>query len=139
MTPRDRTTDDKRRVGAAVNREVDLAAQNRSVLGHRRAVTRARRMALGGCRHIFQTVVNNFHRPSRFHRQQRRMARNHRGIIFFAPESASGLGLHHTDLVGRQIAQCHERFVHVVGALQRTPHRDSVLGSKAAITPLFSM
>src|SRR6266481_1581433 len=117
----------QRRVCAAINREVDLSAQNLSVLADRGAVTRARRMTLRSRRHAFQAVIDDFHRASRLHGEKRRVARNYRGIIFLASESAPGLSLHHTNFLCQQIAQRHQRLMYVIRTLQRTPHRNSLL------------
>ena len=48
-------------------------------------------------------------------------------IIFFAAERAAGLGLDHAHFVFRQIEDRAQRFVHVVRALQRAPHRYAAL------------
>ncbi len=54
-------------VGAAVNREVDLAAQDFTALADGGTMPRAGRMTLRGRRHVFQTVIDDFHRASRLH------------------------------------------------------------------------
>ena len=111
-------------IGPAINREVDLAAENFSIPAHGSAVASARRMPLRRSRHVFHAVVNNFHWPSRLHRQQRSMRGDHRRIFFLAAESASGLHLHDANFFRRQIAKGHQRFVNVIRTLQRAPHRD---------------
>ena len=126
----------QRRICAAINREVDFPTQNFSVLADRGAVTRARRMTFRSRRHVFQAVIDDFHRPSRLHGQKRRVARNDRGIIFLAAESAAGLSLHDTNFLCRQIAQRHQRLVYVIRTLQRTPHRDSLLAIEGRNHPV---
>ena len=58
-----------------------------------------------------------------FQRQQRRMRRDHRRIFFLAAESAARFRLHHANAIFRQTEQRHQRLVHVIRALQRSPHR----------------
>ncbi len=97
----------------------------------------ARRMALGGRGQIFHAVVDHLDRMAALHGQQRGMRRERRRIIFFAAEGAAGLGLDDADFVFRQIEDGEQRFVHVEGALQRTPDRDAavraVLGDDAVV------
>ena len=49
------------------------------------------------------------------------------GILFLAAEAAAGLHLDDADLLVRQVEQRRERFVDVVRALHRAPHRHAVL------------
>ncbi len=60
-----------------------------------------------------------------FQAKQRGMGREHRWIFFFAAEAAACFGLHHANAFLRQTKKLHERLVHVVRALQRTPDRDA--------------
>ena len=55
------------------------------------------------------------------------MAGEDGGIIFLATERAAGFSLDDAHLVFRQVEDAAQCFENVVGALQRTPHRDSVL------------
>ena len=105
-------------VGSAVDREFNFAAQNLSIFTHRRAMACPRRMPLGGGRHVFHAVVNEFHRSSTLDCQQRSVRRDHRGIFFFPAESPAGLHLHDANFVGRQAAQCHQSLVNIVRTLQ---------------------
>src|ERR1700676_3548745 len=114
-------------VSAAIDGELDFAAQDSPLFVDGRAMTRSRRVALGGGAHVLHTIVNNFHRVPGFHSQQRRMGRDHGGIFFFTSERASGFHLHHADLLFRKAAQDHQRFMNVVWTLQGTPDRDAVL------------
>ena len=118
----------KRRVRAAVNHEIDVHRHQLAVARDAGAMPRARRMALGGRHHVFRAVVNNFHGLPGLPRQKRRVPRDHRGIFFLAAESAAGLRLNHANFFRRQIEQWHERLVHVVGTLQRSPDRHAVRG-----------
>ena len=65
------------------------------------------------------------------------MAGEDRRIIFLAAERAAGFSLDHAHLVVRQIEYTAQRLEHVVGTLQRAPHRDSVfcavLGNDALV------
>ena len=85
-------------------------------------------MAFRSRRHIFHAVINNLHRLAGLHRQKRGVTGDHRRIILLASESAASFHLHDSNFFCRKTAQGHERFVNVIGALQRTPHRDSLLG-----------
>ncbi len=87
---------------------------------------RSRRMPLRRRRHIFHAVVDNFHGPAGFDREQRRMARDHGRVLFFSAECAARLHLHDANLVLGKAAQRHQRLVNVVRALQRTPDGDSI-------------
>ena len=81
----------------------------------------ARGMTLGSGRHVFHAVVDNLHRPSRFHGQQRGVAGDHRGIFFFAAKGPARLGLHHANAFRRQAGERYQSFEHVEGALHGTP------------------
>src|SRR5579871_4584296 len=59
----------ERGVGAAVNYEFDLSAQNFAFSGNGSAMPRARRMALGGGNHVFHSVVHELYRLAGFHRE----------------------------------------------------------------------
>ena len=85
-------------------------------------------MALGGRHHVFRAVVHNFHGLPGFPRQKRRVPRDHGGIFFLAAESAARFGLNDAEFFRREAEQGDERFVHVVGALQRSPDRHPIRG-----------
>ena len=56
------------------------------------------------------------------------MASNHRGVFFFSSESPTGFRLYDTHFFRREIEQRHQRLVHVIRTLHRTPHRNASLG-----------
>jgi len=85
----------KRFVRPAVECEINLHGQKFPLARDGRAVTRARRMPFRGRGHIFGAVVNHFHRLAGFQREQSSVARDHRGVFFFAAEAAAGLCLYH--------------------------------------------
>ena len=114
-------------VRAAVDREIDVHREQLAVARDGRAMPRARRMALRSGGHVFGAVVNNFHRLARFPRQQRGVARDHRRIFLLAAESAAGLRLHHAYFFRRANRTAPPARVHVVRALQRTPHGHAAL------------
>ncbi len=78
-------------------------------------------MALGGGGHVFHAVVDNFYGFARLHREKRGVGGDHRGVFFFAAESAAGFYLDDADAIGGQVEKFQESFVNVVGALERTP------------------
>ena len=90
----------------------------------------ARRMPLGGRGQILHAVVDHLHRMPALHRQQRRMRSERRRIIFLAAKRAAGLRLDHAHLVFGQIENREQRLVHVIRALQRTPHRHAALRAR---------
>ena len=55
----------KRRVRAAIDREIDVHRHQLAVARHAGAMPRARRMPLGGRHHVFGAVVDHFHAASR--------------------------------------------------------------------------
>ena len=59
----------ERGVGAAIDRKVDGAAEQLAVLRHGRAVTRTRRMSLGGGDHVFGAVVDHLDGMAALHRE----------------------------------------------------------------------
>ena len=85
----------------------------------------ARRVALGGRGQIFHAVVDHLHGMAALHGQQRRVAGERGGIIFFAAECAAGLSLDHSDFVFGQIEDRTQSLEDVVGTLQRAPNRDA--------------
>ena len=75
--------------------------------------------------HVLGAIVDELYGRSGFPRQQRRVARDDRRILFLAAKAATGLHLHDTDLVGGQIEERTQRLVNVVRALHRSPDRDA--------------
>ena len=104
-------------IGAAIDCEVDLSTQDLAISADGRPMACSRRMPFGRRRHVFHPIINNLHRSSGFHREQRRMSGDHRRIFFFAAESSSRLHLDDTNFLRGQIAKCHQRFVNVIRAL----------------------
>ena len=96
----------------------------------------ARRMTLRSGHHVFQAAIDNLHWLSRFDGQQRRMRRDHRGVIFLATESSACFHLYDPHAICRQAAEFHQSFVYIVGALQRSPHGETALRIKGRDHPI---
>src|ERR1700690_2971541 len=79
-------------------------------------------MALGSRGQIFHAVIDHLDRMPALHGQQSRMSSEDGRIIFFAAEGSAGLCLNHSYLIFGHIKNRKQRFVHIKGALQRTPH-----------------
>src|SRR6202035_5837451 len=71
-------------------------------------------------------VVDDLDGLARFPREKSGVTCNHGRIFLLAAEPAAGFGLHDADVVFRKAKKTVECFVHVVGALQRAPHRYAV-------------
>src|ERR1700730_10269023 len=84
-------------------------------------------MPLCSSSHVFHPVVDNFYWLSGLDSQERDMRGEHRWVLFLAAKRAARFHLHHTYTVFRQATQFHERLMYIVGALQRTPHGDSLV------------
>ena len=115
-------------VGAAVNGEIDFAAENFAVFADCSAMARSRRMALGGGGHVFHAVVNHFDGLPGFPGEERGVRGNHRGIFFLAAKRAAGFHLHDADAILGQAEKLHEGFVDVIRTLQRAPDGEAMLG-----------
>ncbi len=116
----------QRAVRAAIQHEVDVHREQPPVAIDDGPVPRARRVALGRRDHVFRAVVDELHRAAGLPRQQRRMGRDMRRVLFLAAEAAARLHLHDAHVVPRQAEQRRQRLVHVVRALQRSPDGDAV-------------
>ena len=113
----------ERRIRAGVEHRVNLHRGETPGARDARAVPDDGRMPLRRRQHVLDTVVNQLHGAARLAREQRRMARDHRRILFLAAEAAAGFGLDDAKLVVGQIEQHLERPMHVVGTLHRPVHR----------------
>ena len=121
--------DDRRQrfVSAAVNGEVNFSSENSAVSADRGAVARSGRMALGGGRHVFHAVIDNFHGFAGLHGEERGVSGDHGGIFFLAAKSAAGFHLNDTHAICREVAELHQGFVNVIGALERAPNGEALL------------
>ena len=126
--PRDSTTGDSVQYAPPSMTKSTSIATRRPVARHRRPVPRARRMPLGRRHHVLGAIVNELDRLAGLPRQQRRMTRDDRRVLFLAAKAAAGLHLHDAHLVGRQVEERPQRLVDVVRALHRAPDRDAVGG-----------
>jgi hypothetical protein len=122
----------ERRVRAAVHDDVDVHGGDAAVAGDAGAVTDDRRMPLRRRQHVFDAVVEQFHRAPGLHREQRRMTGNHRRVFFLPAEAAASLGLNDTDVVVWETEQHLERAVHVVRTLHRAVERDACTAASGA-------
>ena len=55
------------------------------------------------------------------------MPSDHRRIFFLATKSTARFHLHHSHAIFWQVAEFHQGFVYIVGALQRTPRSKTLL------------
>jgi hypothetical protein len=94
-------------------------------------VTDDGRVTLGRGHHVFGAVVDQLDRAPRLEREQRRMARDHRRVLFLPAEPATGLRLHHPNEFDGGSQKDRERLVDVVRALDRAVNGESpVLGDR---------
>ena len=84
-------------------------------------------MALGRRSQILHAIVGHLHHVPALHRQQRRVRSQRRRVIFLPSKRAARLGLDHAHFIFFEIEHRKQRLVHVVRALQRTPHRNAAL------------
>ena len=117
----------QRRVGAAVEHDVDLHRREPAVLLHAGAMTHDRGMTLRRRQHVLDAVVDQLGRAARLHRHQRGVAGNHRRILLFPAEAAARFGLDDPDLLRRETEQHGQRAMDVVGTLQRPVQRDAAI------------
>ena len=97
-------------------------------------------VALGGGGHVFGAVVADFYGVAGLHREQRGVAADDGGEVFFAAEGSAGLGLDDAAFFGGEVEDEFEGVDEVVGALHGAADGDAVgLGEYSAMTPLFSM
>ena len=115
-------------VGAAVEREVDIHGEEFAFTGEGGAMAGARRMTLGGGGHVFRAIVNYFYGFTGFPGEKSGVAGEHGGIFFLAAEAAAGFGLHDADALFGEAEKADERFVNVVGTLERAPNGDAIGG-----------
>ena len=87
----------QRRVGAAVEQDVDVHRRQAPVARHAGAMPDDSRMPLRRRQHVFDAVVDELDRPARLEGGQRGMARDHRRIFFLAAEAAAGFRLDDAD------------------------------------------
>ena len=117
----------ERRVSAAIDGELNLAAENFPVFANRSTMAGAGGMPLGRCGHVFHAVVDNFHGAAGFHCQQPSVPRDHGRVFFFSAKRSASLHLHDAHFFFGQREKSHQRLVHVVRALQGTPNGDAIL------------
>ena len=113
----------ERAVGPGVHDHVDVHRREPSVAGDAGTQPDDRRVALGRGQQILDPVVDHLHRRAGLQRQDRRVARQQRRILFLPAEAAPGLGLHDPHLLGRQPQRNGQRAMHVIGTLQRPVDR----------------
>ena len=123
-------------IGAAVDHEVDVEGDQTPLPGEKGAVARPRRVALGRRGHVLGAVVDDLHGPAALLREQGRVDADHRRVLLLAAEPAPGLVLDDARVLGRHVEELHERFLHVVRALQRTADRDAAPRVELADDPV---
>ena len=137
MVPRERTTGGEGGVGAAVEGEVDLSGKEFAVLADGGAVAGAAGMALGGGGHVFGAVVAELHRMAGLHREQRGVAADDGGEVFFAAEGSAGLGLDDAALFGGEVEdqlECVDEVEgHCIEPRTVTPRFGIVFGDNAVV------
>jgi hypothetical protein len=123
----------QRRIRTAVDREIDLRAQQEPVAGNGRAMPDPAGMAFGRRGHVLRTVVHHLHRVPALEREQRRMSTQNRRIVLLAAEGSAGLRLDHAHLVIAQAERYLQRAMHIERALQGA--RDSHARNRSICIP----
>ena len=117
----------QRHIRAAVHHDIDLVRHERAVAHDAGAHPDHGRVPLRGRRDVLEPVVHDPHWPAALPRQQRGVPADHRRIFLLAAEAAPRDGLHDPHLGIRQRKRARQRLVHVVGTLQRSPHRKAAV------------
>ena len=99
IVPRDSTTGDSVQYAPPSSTKSMSIATQPAVAIDDGPVPRARRMPLRRRHHVFRAVVDELHRPAGLPREQRRVRRDQRRVLFLAAESAAGLHLDDAHLV----------------------------------------
>ncbi len=115
-------------VGAAVEAEGDVSAEEFAVFADGGADAGAAGVALGGCGEVFGAVVADFDGVAGLHGEQGGVGCDDGGEVFFAAEGSTGLGLDDAALFGGQVEDELEGVDDVEGALHGAADGDTVGG-----------
>ena len=117
----------QRAVRTAVDDEVDVHREQTAVARHGGPMASSGRVPLGRRDHVFGAVVDELHGAAGLPRQQRGVAGDHRGYSSLPPKPPPVSICTTRTLLARQREQRHQCAVHVVGTLQRAPHRHALV------------
>ena len=107
----------QRAIGPTIQDDLDVLADQCSILFDCRTVRDDTWMTLGCRREIFMPVVNQPDGPARLAGEERCMHGDDRGVLFLTSEPTAGLGLHYHRLLIGQLQCSFEGPVDVIGAL----------------------